>query len=1313
MQEKPAIVFLQETKCSSTTIDRFSNKAWAGSSSISVDASGASGGLSILWNPQIVSLDNFHAMQHLIQATFHLVGTQIHGHLTNVYFPQSIQQKLNLLETISLLNEQRRFPLWIGGGDFNIIKSMDEKQGGRTRLDSDSSGFKHFIHNNRLMDVFTSNGIHTWSNKRKGVHYIASRLDRFLISDNAIHLGGDFIAAIIPQGGSDHWPILLHWSRPSNCSNIPFRFEAFWLLDTKFREVVNQAWKSFNPPAGAKMYQFQQKLKHLKQKLKIWNRTHFGNIQESKKKLEQQMKALQQTFILEGCTEEQIQQEQTLWNQIEERQKQEEILWRQKSRISWLKEGEKNTKFFHRSTIQRRMHNKITFVENQQGERVEDHEGMEKEFTGYFRDILQEPNGNRDEAIREITQHVPKIINDDHNTQLLQPVSTKEVEEAMAQLKDGKAPGPDGFTANFFHEFWELIKTEVWELVEESRSMHWVLPSLNSTFIALVPKEATSNKPEKYRPIALCNVIYKLISKVISNRLKPLLPLLISPEQTGYVEGRQIMDDIILSNEVIHSLKMLKKPGMLLKLDLSKAFDKLSWNYIHKMLLAFGFNATWTRWIMSLITSPCFSVLLNGSPSSPFYPTRGIRQGDPLSPFLFVLMAEGLSRLLKSAVSSQFLKGISLHGRAPQTHQQFVDDTMLFGHPSVKEASAFNSLLSLFSEASGTSINAAKSQLFFFNTPPSTQRTIARILGFTISHLPSKYLGAPLSDSAIKQESWRTLLDKLDSKLSSWTFRALNLAGRLVLIKSVLQAMPLYLFSILAAPKGVLKAIRNLQRNFLWGSTSQNRKWALVKWTEFCKTKSEGGLGLRDPLQSNNTMGAKIWWNWVTKPNIPWTQLWQAKYARDWQGEEYTDIDQELNQRKIRLSQQQDKLRWGYTTKGTFTTKEAHHLRYSNLQADKDQLWEKVWQAELWPKISTFLWLLSKKRILTWDNLIKRGFIGPSRCPNCNTNCETIYHLLEECTLAKQIWEKVEHCNMKAHPRMEDITANIRTWAKNPFKSRVLNSLWNILPGFIYWTLWKERNHRIFNSTARSLDDLWINLKKNIQETLAIRAWNDADWPESHQEQIILKNWNLEFKSPNTATIKPPTRSASPSSWSPPAPNSFKMNFDGAAKGNPGPAGYGGVIRNHNGESMQVYYGTVGSDTNNAAELEGLWKGICLADQNHLHPLEVEGDSLILIAIAKRIQAGAKAVKVAKSWRLLSRLEDLEEKLHTSLNITFHHVRRTANKVADRLANQGVSQSTPYFSGPLNTVENAQLKQDCISLVQKDLPSPDAGDNVA
>lgn len=134
------------------------------------------------------------------------------------------------------------------------------------------------------------------------------------------------------------------------------------------------------------------------------------------------------------------------------------------------------------------MYNNITYINNQQGERVEAHEDMEKEFTTYFQDILKEREGNRDAEIRAITQHIPRIITEEHNIKLLQPTYLREIEEAMNQLKDGKAPGPDGFTANFYHEFWELIKEEVWELVEESRSMHWILPALITTFIALLPK---------------------------------------------------------------------------------------------------------------------------------------------------------------------------------------------------------------------------------------------------------------------------------------------------------------------------------------------------------------------------------------------------------------------------------------------------------------------------------------------------------------------------------------------------------------------------------------------------------------------------------------------------------------------------------------------------------------------------------------------------------------------------------------------------------------------------------------------------------
>eukprot|EP00253_Pinus_taeda_P003053 PITA_03053 len=843
--------FRQETKCNNSTLDSILSKAWPGCRATAVDASGASGGLAIAWNTHAIAISDLHASHYFIQATFHILGTNIHGNLSNVYFPQDAGGKTALLDTIEVLGNDRKHPLWIIGGDFNMITKLEEKIGGRNRLDPESSHFKEFIQNASLIDMPFSNGTFNWSNRRAGRHQIASKLDRFLLSDNVVHLGGYFSAAILPHTRSDHWPIAIQWQRPGNPTRRPFRFEEFWLNHPSFKDMIKNIWTTFTPPEGSKMFQLQE------------------------------LSALQQKITTEGHTEETLEQERSIHSKLEERRKQEEIYWKQKSRIRWLREGERNTKFFHRTTVQRRMHNSIPFIQTQGGAKIESHEEIENEFLKHFAQVHTEPEGDRRPTIARITNNVPKIITEEHNELLLRPILMQEVDDAMSQLKEGKAPGPDGFTTTFFHTFWDLLKHEVWQIVEESRNLHWLLPSLNSTFIALIPKEEDSITHDKYKPIALCNVIYKVISKVIANRLKPLLPLLISLEQSGYVEGRQILDGIILTHEIIHSLKTTKQAGMLLKLDLSKAFDKLSWTYIQHMLSAFGFCSMWVRWIMSLITSPQFSILINGIPSRPFKSSRGIRQGDPLSPCLFILMAEGLGRHIKNALLSCQIKGLSVHNTPANSHQQFVNDTMLFGYPSVQEASRFKALLNDFSKASGTNVNCHKSQLFFFHTPPSVKTTVTRILGFPSTSLPSKYLGAPLVASTIKHSTWQSLFEKLKSRLNLWTHRTLNLVSRVVLIKSVLQAMPLYMFSSLAAPKWVLKQIRNLQRSFLWGSTTTNRKWALVKWTTICMPKNRGGIGLRDPEHSNTIMGAKIWWQWVSNPDKPWAKLWTAKYANN------------------------------------------------------------------------------------------------------------------------------------------------------------------------------------------------------------------------------------------------------------------------------------------------------------------------------------------------------------------------------------------------------------------------------------------------
>lgn len=204
-----------------------------------MDADGASGGLAIIWDLRAIRLNNFHAHRNFLQAIFHIIGTNIHGLLTNVYFPQETYLKAGILNSLSEINHNRSLPLWIVGGDFNMITRLEEKRGGRCRGSQEGSLLKDFIQTNWLIDLPFNTGVFTWSNRRAGNQQIASRLDRFLLSGNVIHLGGDFAASILPFSGSDHWPISLRWSRSGNKLRRPFRFEAFWLSHPNFHKLIN------------------------------------------------------------------------------------------------------------------------------------------------------------------------------------------------------------------------------------------------------------------------------------------------------------------------------------------------------------------------------------------------------------------------------------------------------------------------------------------------------------------------------------------------------------------------------------------------------------------------------------------------------------------------------------------------------------------------------------------------------------------------------------------------------------------------------------------------------------------------------------------------------------------------------------------------------------------------------------------------------------------------------------------------------------------------------------------------------------------
>jgi hypothetical protein len=374
---------------------------------------------------------------------------------------------------------------------------------------------------------------------------------------------------------------------------------------------------------------------------------------------------------------------------------------------------------------------------------------------------------------------------------------------------------------------------------------------INKTLVVLIPKGASPEELGQFRPIRLCNVIYKIASKVAANRLKVILPEIISEEQSAFVPGRLITDNIITAYECLHFMKKKRAKGLrccALKLDMKKAYDRVEWSYLRAIMLKLGFHRLWVEMIMRLVTSVSFSVLFNGEATESFTPSRGIRQGDPISPYLFLLAAEGLSCLLKSRSESSILSGIKVATSAPVVgHLLFADDSMLFFRADRENAEEIKDALEIYCRASGQQVNMDKSSIHFAKgCSQSIRAEIMDLLDVHNEALSEKYLGMPTDVGTSTNGAFKYLKDRVWKKIQGWLEMLLSSGGKEVLIKSVAQALTTYCMSCFKLPRGLCKHINGLIRNFWWGSKEGKRKTCWVAWEAMTKPKGLGGLGFRD-----------------------------------------------------------------------------------------------------------------------------------------------------------------------------------------------------------------------------------------------------------------------------------------------------------------------------------------------------------------------------------------------------------------------------------------------------------------------------------
>jgi len=287
---------------------------------------------------------------------------------------------------------------------------------------------------------------------------------------------------------------------------------------------------------------------------------------------------------------------------------------------------------------------------------------------------------------------------------------------------------------------------------------------LNSTNIALIPKGNEQNNMKDWRMIALCNVLYKLVAKVIANRLKKILHKCISKSQSAFVPERFILDNVMIAIEVVHHMKVCKRirdKNVALKLDISKAYDRIDWFYLKEVMLKMGFDSKWVQWIMMCVETVDYSVIVNNELVGPIIPGRGLRQGDPLSPYLFILCAEGLSALIRKAERSGDLHGVSICTNAPTiSHLLFVDDCFLFFRVDDNEAQVMKNILHTYKLASGQAISLPKSEVFFSSIVPSPlKETITNILGVIAVMSTGKYLGLPSMVGRSKEATFGFIKD--------------------------------------------------------------------------------------------------------------------------------------------------------------------------------------------------------------------------------------------------------------------------------------------------------------------------------------------------------------------------------------------------------------------------------------------------------------------------------------------------------------------------------------------------------------------------
>ena len=472
--------------------------------------------------------------------------------VTFIYGHPKLEQRHRIWTELQKLGSQINHR-WVCIGDFNQVLQESDKFTFKDHAIAGNQMFQQILSDLCLMPIASKGLPFTWMNKRQGEAFVMEKLDRAFANTAWLDHFSHSIVHNLPIIRSDHGPIILDTEYTQPYRHRPFRFEWMWTTHPDCATIINLAWsKKYD---GSHAYILGKKINTIKDDFSKWNKAVFGMVERDIEKKRADLQCFQENIN----SVEDVKRESQHREQLEQLLDRKEMLWAQKARKEWDLKGDRNTKYYQAVVKNRKRHNRIIQIKNEEDVWITDQNQIEQCFCNHFRTVYADtPQYTVDEIQQQLScLQLPTLTNQQKCT-LDQPLEDAEIIQAIHQLGSLKAPGPDGIPAAFYQKFWTTVQHDVLHMVKAFFHSGFLLKSLNHTFITLIPKVPTPERVTQFRPISLCNVSYKIISKILVNRLKPLMDNLITPFQNAFIQGRQITDNIILAHEVFEYLKKKK-----------------------------------------------------------------------------------------------------------------------------------------------------------------------------------------------------------------------------------------------------------------------------------------------------------------------------------------------------------------------------------------------------------------------------------------------------------------------------------------------------------------------------------------------------------------------------------------------------------------------------------------------------------------------------------------------------------------------------------------------------------------------------------